>query len=94
MECKFVVGQDVVCSEPGAWTCDNDDVDVNSVEHPVFGNVYKVAHIYVSARNGNIYLRLEGFIANYNHRCFRPAPKTDISWAHEILRRVTDKELV
>lgn len=83
MECKFVVGQKVVCIG-GPWLC----VEWDSPPPPFLpkrGEVYSI--IAISARFGGIYLTFKEIIGdhNFNHTGFRPLqerPKeadTDIS---------------
>jgi hypothetical protein len=86
----FRVGQDVECVDD-SWGCDGN--------HPKKGARYVVAGIStprLSFSKPCDHLQFSGFIHHYASLHFRPIVKhkTDISFAHEILRDVSRKETV
>ena len=87
MRCKFVVGQDVVCTKKERWI----DRGSNEVVKygPLCGEVCKIRMIRVSAVDGDVYLHLENFDRQmgFNSMYFKPVFKNDISLFQEMLRK-------
>lgn len=95
MECKFVVGQKVVCVAPACgWRtyCNGDWVKTPG---PDEGQICRITEIAIDS--GIVGLRLAEFADQrpYDHRCFRPLqdrPKeadTDISVFYPLLKTKT-----
>lgn len=89
MDCKFVVGQKVVCIFSGEW----DDVDDDDSPIPKEGEVYEISAIDTHPNYpNNIGLQLASFNPDdrWNHVCFAPVQekKTDISIFQEMLTKM------
>lgn len=83
--CDFVVGDEVVCvdASPGWYA--------PQVPHPfVKGQRYVVSEVTVDellAGGSAVSVRIVGFPLKVSYKRFRKLPKTDIGFAHEILRK-------
>jgi hypothetical protein len=89
MNCKFVVGQKVVCTFQGEWGVYPGE---KITRMPVFGEVCEIVSIEVYHYDPNqVGLKLIGFdpIDVFNHLCFEPVheKKTDISIFQEMLTK-------
>jgi hypothetical protein len=96
MECKFVVGQKVVCIDDGEWF--DTDGNLETTPKPQVGSVYTISNILLVDRDrvfvpkswSSVFIALKEFQPThemYDHTSFKPVDehKTDISIFQKLL---------
>jgi hypothetical protein len=92
MECKFVVGQQVVCTKKELWYSDVAQKYYPPGIGPQFNEIVTIKEIDLDSLRGNIYLFVSGHRGSFNHIHFKPVdhPKTDISIFNKLLNPSSD----
>lgn len=86
MECRFEVGQRVVCVTHGWEELRDDDSD----HGPAHGEVCEIASIEVDF--AGVWLVLAGYEPSYHHAGFRPLIEPDISVFTCLLEPLNQRE--
>lgn len=81
MQCKFHVGQRVVCIKKGEWQYHRSPTGLAAHPRPGYGDVVTVSEIDIRASCGRPFLELVEFGKPYLYlaACFEPVKTTDIS---------------